>query len=190
MKKFFYIVSCFILLTFISPYAQGQTKKESRKERKERIAKMVDDLCSKRDFFVAVTRLCPKNGVAQNVIYTTESGLYADFNVNRFSCELPYNATTIRSSTQAYSTNDNLHLSSKNQPATFIGGWQANYNCYSYRTVFWNNNDSEGVQAVQVTITVQIYRNGDIIMMAEWPGMEPMTYMGSIMDRPSSAIEE
>lgn len=182
MKKLFILTFLLIFAFLTIPLnAQNKKKKETRKERKERMMKWVDEQCRNKTFRIGITRLCPKDGVAQNITYGND-GYFVEFNNLVFSCNLPYSATTERTGIQAYTNQDNLYVTAKNQAVTLIGGWQEGKDYYAYQFNFWNNDVSEGNEVTPIRMTMYIYQNGECMVMAEWPNMNPMSYMGKLVE--------
>ncbi|MGM9774863.1 MAG: DUF4251 domain-containing protein [Candidatus Egerieousia sp.] len=183
MKKIFAILLvCFAVLS-VSGQAYSQTKRETRKERKARIEKMISDKASSKKFRIDVTRVCPKNGVAQNVVYSKDAN-YIEFNKDRITCNLPYIGGSERTQTAAYSSNsnNNLNIFAEHQICTIFGGWQEKDGCYRFSTVFWNDNNSSKPGAMQVTLIVQFDKEGSALMMVQINGMESMSYMGELSE--------
>ena len=62
MKKIFTIAMCLLMAVLICvPSYSQKKKKESSKERKERIAKITNDGAQKKDLFIFITRSFNKN---------------------------------------------------------------------------------------------------------------------------------
>ena len=55
MKKIFTIAMCLLAAVLISIPSYSQKKKETNKERKERIAKITNDGAAKKDLFIFIT---------------------------------------------------------------------------------------------------------------------------------------
>ena len=190
MKRLVFATCILFSLLMVAPvYAQKtKPKKETKKEKKERIARWVDEQCKNQTFFVGITRLAPKNGVAQNTIYD-KSGYYADFNSGLFSCNMPYIAMKEKTGQLAYNTEDNLYLAAKNYPISLFGGWQESEGYYAYKISFMNYNKPLTEGGIQIILTIVIYQNGECIINTQWPGMDNMTYMGVLMERPEQTTE-
>lgn len=185
MKKLIFATCIVLSMLMVAPLSAQKTKphKETKKEKKARIAKWVDEQCKEQTFFVGVTRIAPKNGVAQNVVYD-KSGYYLDFNKGLFSCNIPYIAMKEKTTQLAYNTEDNLYLTAKNFPISLYGGWQEAQEYYAYQMTFMNENKPASEGGVQILLTIVIYQSGECIINTQWPGMDNMTYMGELMERP------
>ena len=129
MKKFWTITTILLAAILICSPAEAQKKKESGKERKARIAKMVQDGAAGRDFFIAVGRFFPKSGTAQHISYSKD-GYFIDVQNDRISCNLPYVGQAERSSNTPYNlSNTNINICAD---ICF-----SNYNCFLF--VFIHN---------------------------------------------------
>ncbi len=190
MKKLLFAICLLFSLLMVMPIEANaqKKKKETKKEKKERIARWVDEQCKNKTFFVGITRIAPKNGVAQNVVYD-KSGYYADFNGGTFSCNMPYIAMKEKTGQLAYNTEDNLYLMVKDYPINLYGGWQESAGYYAYQITFMNETKSLNASSVQISLTIVIYQTGECIINTQWPGMDNMTYMGEIMERPEKNEE-
>lgn len=178
MKRFLTVTMLLIFTLSLSAFAQ--TQKESRKEKRARIEKMVKDGVAQKNLFIELTRLCPINGVAQNVVYG-QDGYYIDIVGNTFTCNFPYigNGTRV-----AYGNSEtNMNINSNHQIVTYFGGWQDKDKCYRYQTIFWNDNKTEGVGSMQLTITIEIYTDGAVLASLTVPGKDQMSYAGEIVER-------
>ena len=94
MKKIFTIAMCLLAAVLISvPSYSQKKKKETNKERKERIAKITNDGAAKKDLFIFITRSFNKNNNF-NFNYQTISAAtaeyYIDLKRDRISCCLPF----------------------------------------------------------------------------------------------------
>lgn len=185
MKKFWAIITTvFLAIILISSPAEAQKKKETGKERRARIAKMVQDGAAGRDFFIAIGRFFPKSGTAQHISYSTD-GYFIDVQNDRISCNVPYVGQAERSSNTPYNlSNTNINICADNQIITLFGGWQEKEKSYIFRTIFWNNDDDTGNEAIQVILTVQLYTSGKAYAQVEIQGMELISYEGEIEPRP------
>lgn len=189
MKKLIFATCLVLSMLMVAPLSAQKTKphKETKKEKKARIAKWVDQQCKDQTFFVGITRLAPKNGVAQSVVYD-KSGYYIDFNKGVFSCSIPYIATKEKTGQLAYNTEDNLYLMAKNFPTSLYGNWVEDKEYYAYKITFMNENKPMTEGGVQIVMTIVIYQSGECIINAQWPGMDNMTYMGELMERPEKPV--
>ena len=168
------------MLVIVPGYAQKK-KKETKKEKKERIARWVDEQCKNKTFFIGITRLAPKNGVAQNIVYGND-GYYAEFKNGLFSCDLPYIAMQENIGHIAYNTTDNPYLMSKNQQVELYGGWQEDKSMYAYQITFVNSYESN--LKTPINMIIGIYQTGECVINAMWPGMDAMTYVGKLIENP------
>ncbi len=184
MKKYLFLTIALFLMMFTYVQGYAQKKRESAKERKARIEKLVEDATKEKTFFVAVGRIFPKSGVAQNVVFSND-GFFFNVEKDKLSCNAPYIGQSERNANTAYNTQTNLHLFAENQIITLFGGWQEKMKSYVYKTVFWNNNNSKGVDAIQIVLTIQIYKSGKVYVKADVPNMEPITYEGEISEKPA-----
>lgn len=183
MKKRFIAFAALLAVLAVSVQAVSQTRKETRKEKKARIEKMVNDKATAKIFRIDITRVCPKNGVAQNVVYSKDAN-YIEIYKDRITCNLPYIGGSERVQTAAYSSNstNNLNIYAENQICTVFGGWQEKDKCYRFSTVFWNDNNVSKPGALQVTLIVQFDKTGSALMMVQINGMDSMSYMGEISE--------
>ena len=190
MKRFLTMAACFAaaIMICVPSYSQKK-KKETNKERKERIAKMVNDGASKKDVYITIIRCFNKNNNFNFNYNTINSGTnlyFIDLNKDRISCSLPFEGLSDSKSRQAYSlSNTNISIKANNQITTIIGGWQEKQKSYMFRSIFWNNDSDTDKQAIQVTMTIQIYPSGKVYAMVEVPGFESMSYEGEIVERPA-----
>ncbi len=190
MKRILMIAACVAAAIMIcSPSYAQKKKRETAKERKERIAKMVNDGAYKKDVFIGISRSFNKNNNFNFNFQTINSAnsYYIDLNKDRISCNLPFEALAETKSRQAYSnTNTDISIFSENQVTTIMGGWQEKQKSYLFQCIFWNNNtDKDNAMAMQVTITIQIYPSGKVYAMVKIPGFESMSYEGEVMERPA-----
>lgn len=192
MKKFLMTALCVAvaIMVFSPSYYAQKKKRETAKERKERIARMVNESASKKNFFIAISRYFPKNGVGQEVIYSTD-GYFIDVQKDRISCNLPYVSKTASEWNQAYNlSNTNMNICCDNQITTLMGGWSESQKSYMFMSIFWNNNTDKDTQAIQVTMTIQIYPSGKVYAMVEIPGKDSISYEGEIDVRPKGLERE
>jgi len=190
MKKFLTMAACLAAAVMICMPAYSQKKKrETNKERKERIAKMVNAGASARNLYITISRSFNKNNNFNNNYNTIgmgNTGYYIDLAKDRISCNMPFEAMADSKSRQAYSHNsDNISIVSHNQVTTIFGGWQESQKSYMFRSIFWNNNSDTGNEAVQITMTIQVYPSGKVYAMVEVPGYESMSYEGEVAERPA-----
>lgn len=179
MKKF--LLSMMVLSVLFSIPAAAQKQKETRAQKKARIEKLVKESIAANNYFVEVSRICPQNGVAQNVIYGND-GYYMSLQGSSFSCNLAYIGG---SRNVAYHLN-NLNISCKNQNITLFGGWQEKEKSYIYKIVFWNGDVKDSTEALQVTMTYQIFLTGEVLAKVDVPDMDSMSYVGEIAQRPEA----
>jgi hypothetical protein len=180
MKKFLAVLMVVFLALSTSAFAQ--VKRETRAEKKARIEKLVKDGVANKVLFIEVTRLCPINGVAQNVVYGND-GYYIKILGNRISCNLPYIGNN---RSVAYGNNSDININSDKQDMTLMGGWQDKDKCYIFQTIFWNGNKSEGPNIMQVTLTMQIYTSGEVFAKVDIVGMDSMSYVGEVDNEPAA----
>ena len=191
MKKILTIAACLAaaILVCMPAYSQKK-KKETNKERKERIAKMVNDGASKKDVYVSIFRCFNKNNNFNFNYQTIQMGntaYFIDLNKDHISCNMPFEGLAETKSRQAYSlSNTDISIVANNQITTIIGGWNEKQKSYLFRSIFWNNNNDKDTQAVQITMTIQIYPSGKVYAMVEVPGFESMSYEGEVVERPAS----
>lgn len=180
MKKILTVLM--IALLAFSTSAFSQVKKETRAEKKARIEKMVKDGITNKNLFIEITRICPINGVAQNVVYGND-GYYIKIFGKTISCSMPYigNARSV-----AYGSNSDLSINSDKQEMTLFGGWQEKDKCYAFQTIFWNGNKTEGPGSMQVTLTMQIYTSGEVFAKVDITGMDSMSYVGDVDQEPAA----
>lgn len=53
-----------------------------------------------------------------------------------------------------------------------------------FQSIFWNNDSDTDTQAIQVTMTLQVYPSGKCYIMVEVPGFESVSYEGEVDSRP------
>ena len=53
-----------------------------------------------------------------------------------------------------------------------------------FQCIFWNNDTDKDSQAIQITMTLQVYPSGKVYIMAEVPGFESVSYEGQVDNRP------
>lgn len=176
MKNFLAVLTVAFLTFSVS--ANAQVKRETRAEKKARIEKMVKDGVANKNLFIEITRICPKNGIAQNVIYGND-GYYIRIAGNTISCNMPYIGNN---RSVAYGNNTDLNINSENQEMTLFGGWQDKDKCYAFQTIFWNGNKSEGAGIMQVTLVMQLYTTGEVFAKVDIAGMDSMSYVGEVDD--------
>ena len=189
MKKIFTIAMCLLAAVLISiPSYSQKKKKESNKERKERIAKITNDGAAKKDLFIFITRSFNKNNnfnFNYNTISAATAEFYVDLKRDRISCCLPFTGLADSKSRQAYSlSNTDISIIANNQITTIFGGWSEKQKSYMFQSIFWNNDTDKDAQAVQVTMTIQVYPSGKVYIMVEVPGFESVSYEGEVDNRP------
>lgn len=184
MKKLIFATCLILSILVVAPLNAQKSKKESKKEKKERIARWVDEQCKNQTLFVGITRLAPKDGVAQNIIYGND-GYFLQIEGDKLSCNLPYIAVKGNTGHLAYNTEDNLYLNADNQQFSIYGGWQEDKKMYAYQINFINYSKSKDVEKVPIVLILGIYQTGECIINAQWPGMNTMTYMGQMMEKPA-----
>ena len=191
MKKFFTMAVCLLAAVMVCLPAYSQKKKkETSKERKERIAKMVNEGATKKNIYISVFRCFNKNNNFNFNFQTIGSGAenFIDLQKDRISCTLPFEGLAETKSRQAYSnTKSDFSIRADNQITTIMGGWQENQKSYMFRSIFWNNDSDKDSQAMQITLTIQIYPSGKVYAMVEVPGFESMSYEGEVIERPAPA---
>ena len=189
MKKIFTIAMCLLAAVLISiPSYSQKKKKESSKERKERIAKITNDGAAKKDLFIFITRSFNKNNnfnFNYNTISAATAEFYVDLKRDRISCCLPFTGLADSKSRQAYSlSNTDISIIANNQITTIFGGWSEKQKSYMFQSIFWNNDSDTDSQAIQVTMTLQVYPSGKVYIMVEVPGFESVSYEGEVDNRP------
>ena len=189
MKKIFTISMCLLAAVLISiPSYSQKKKKETNKERKERIAKMTNDGAAKKDLFIFITRSFNKNNNFNfnfNTINAATAEFYIDLKRDRISCCLPFTGLAETKARQAYSlANTDISIIANNQITTIFGGWSEKQKSYMFQCLFWNNDTDKDTQAVQVTMTLQVYPSGKVYAMVEVPGFESVSYEGEVDGRP------
>lgn len=189
MKKIFTIAMCLLAAVLISvPSYSQRKKKESNKERKERIAKIANEGSQKKDLFIFITRSFNKNNNF-NFNYQTISAAtaeyYVDLKRDRISCCLPFTGLAETKARQAYSlANTDISIIANNQITTIFGGWSEKQKSYLFQSIFWNNDTDKDTQATQITMTIQVYPSGKVYIMVEVPGFESVSYEGEVDERP------
>lgn len=189
MKKIFTITMCLLaaVLICVPSYSQKK-KKESNKERKERIAKITNDGAAKKDLFIFITRSFNKNNnfnFNYNTINASTAEYYIDLKRDRISCCLPFTGLAETKARQAYSlANTDISIIANNQITTIFGGWSEKQKSYMFQSIFWNNDTDRDAQAIQVTMTIQVYPSGKCYIMVEVPGFESVSYEGEVDARP------
>lgn len=189
MKKIFTITMCLLaaVLICVPSYSQKK-KKESNKERKERIAKITNDGAAKKDLFIFITRSFNKNNnfnFNYNTISASTAEFYIDLKRDRISCCLPFTGLAETKARQAYSlANTDISIIANNQITTIFGGWSEKQKSYMFQSIFWNNDSDTDTQAIQVTMTLQVYPSGKCYIMVEVPGFESVSYEGEVDSRP------
>ncbi|MBR5398512.1 MAG: hypothetical protein IK103_01820 [Bacteroidales bacterium] len=189
MKKIFTIAMCLLaaVLICVPSYSQKK-KKESSKERKERIAKITNDGAAKKDLFIFITRSFNKNNnfnFNYNTISAATAEFYVDLKRDRISCCLPFTGLSDSKSRQAYSlANTDISIIANNQITTIFGGWSEKQKSYMFQSIFWNNDSDTDSQAIQITMTLQVYPSGKVYIMVEVPGFESVSYEGEVDNRP------
>lgn len=189
MKKIFTIAMCLLAAILISvPSYSQKKKKESNKERKERVAKMTNDGAAKKDLFIFITRSFNKNNnfnFNYNTINASTAEYYIDLKRDRISCCLPFTGLAETKARQAYSlANTDISIIANNQITTIFGGWSEKQKSYMFQSIFWNNDTDRDAQAIQVTMTIQVYPSGKCYIMVEVPGFESVSYEGEVDARP------
>ena len=189
MKKIFTIAMCLLAAVLISiPSYSQKKKKESNKERKERIAKITNDGAAKKDLFIFITRSFNKNNnfnFNYNTISAATAEFYVDLKRDRISCCLPFTGLADSKSRQAYSlSNTDISIIANNQITTIFGGWSEKQKSYMFQSIFWNNDSDTDSQAIQITMTIQVYPSGKVYIMVEVPGFESVSYEGEVDNRP------
>ena len=189
MKKIFTIAMCLLAAVLISiPSYSQKKKKESSKERKERIAKITNDGAAKKDLFIFITRSFNKNNnfnFNYNTISAATAEFYVDLKRDRISCCLPFTGLADSKSRQAYSlSNTDISIIANNQITTIFGGWSEKQKSYMFQSIFWNNDSDTDSQAIQITMTLQVYPSGKVYIMVEVPGFESVSYEGEVDNRP------
>ncbi|MBR6464974.1 MAG: hypothetical protein IKS82_00910 [Bacteroidales bacterium] len=189
MKKIFTIAMCLLAAVLISiPSYSQKKKKETSKERKERIAKITNDGAAKKDLFIFITRSFNKNNnfnFNYNTISAATAEFYVDLKRDRISCCLPFTGLADSKSRQAYSlSNTDISIIANNQITTIFGGWSEKQKSYMFQSIFWNNDSDTDSQAIQVTMTLQVYPSGKVYIMVEVPGFESVSYEGEVDNRP------
>ena len=189
MKKIFTIAMCLLAAALISiPSYSQKKKKESNKERKERIAKITNDGAAKKDLFIFITRSFNKNNnfnFNYNTISAATAEFYVDLKRDRISCCLPFTGLADSKSRQAYSlSNTDISIIANNQITTIFGGWSEKQKSYMFQSIFWNNDSDTDSQAIQITMTIQVYPSGKVYIMVEVPGFESVSYEGEVDNRP------
>lgn len=189
MKKVLTIAACLAAAIMVCMPAYSQKKKkETSKERKERIAKMVNDGASHKNIYVSIFRCFNKNNNFNFNYQTIGSGTinFIDLTGDRISCNLPFEGLADSKSRQAYSlSNTDISIIANNQITTIIGGWNEKQKSYLFRSIFWNNDTDKDSQAIQITMTIQVYPSGKVYAMVEVPGFESMSYEGEVVERPA-----
>lgn len=189
MKKILTIALCLLtaVLICVPSYSQKK-KKESNKERKERIAKLVNENGAKKDLFMFITRSFNQNNnfnFNYQTINAATAEYYVDLKKDRISCCLPFTGLAETKARQAYSlANTDISIIANNQITTIFGGWSEKQKSYMYQCIFWNNDTDRDTQAVQVTMTVQVYPSGKVYIMVEVPGFQSVSYEGEVDARP------
>ena len=189
MKRFLTMAACLAaaILVCMPAYSQKK-KKETARERKERIAKMVNDGASQKDIYISIFRCFNKNNNFNFNYQTIQMGntsYYVDLKKDHISCNMPFEGLAESKSRQAYSlSNTDINIHAENQITTIFGGWQEKQKSYMFRSIFWNNDTDRDTQAIQVTMTIQIYPSGKVYAMVEVPGFESMSYEGEVIERP------
>ena len=189
MKKIFTIAMCLLAAVLISiPSYSQKKKKESNKERKERIAKITNDGAAKKDLFIFITRSFNKNNnfnFNYNTISAATAEFYVDLKRDRISCCIPFTGLADSKSRQAYSlSNTDISIIANNQITTIFGGWSEKQKSYMFQSIFWNNDSDTDSQAIQITMTIQVYPSGKVYIMVEVPGFESVSYEGEVDNRP------
>ena len=116
MKKFLTMAACLAaaILVCMPAYSQKK-KKETARERKERIAKMVNDGASQKDIYISIFRCFNKNNNFNFNYQTIQMGntsYYIDLKKDHISCNMPFEGLAESKSRQAYSlsnTDINIH---------------------------------------------------------------------------------
>ena len=193
MKKVFTMAVCLAAAIMVCMPAYSQKKKkETNKEKKERIAKMVNDGASRKNLYVSVFRCFNKNNNFNFNYQTIGSGTinFIDLTGDHISCNLPFEGLAETKSRQAYSlANTDISIIANNQITTIFGGWNEKQKSYLFRSIFWNNDTDKDSQAIQVTMTIQVYLSGKVYAMVEVPGFESMSYEGEVVERPAPKEE-
>lgn len=189
MKRIFTIAMCLLAAVLISiPSYSQKKKKETNKERKERIAKLVNDGAAKKNLFIFITRSFNKNNnfnFNYNTISAATAEFYVDLKRDRISCCLPFTGLSESKARQAYSlSNTDISIIANNQITTIFGGWNEKQKSYMFQSIFWNNDTDKDAQAIQVTMTLQVYPSGKVYIMVEVPGFESVSYEGEVDNRP------
>lgn len=178
---------CLLAAVLICLPAYSQKKKETNREKKERLAKMVNEGATRKDIYISIFRCFNKNNNFNFNFQTIGSGsqTFIDLCKDRISCTLPFEGLAESKSRQAYSnTTSDFSIIANNQITTIFGGWQEKQKSYMFKCIFWNNDSDRDHQAMQITMTIQIYPSGKVYAMVEVPGFESMSYEGEVVERP------